>query len=405
MFNVSDLRKEFPIVNSMVKQKPLVYFDNAATTQKPQVVINAVKDFYTSSNANIHRGVYALSVKATNLYEDARKNVQKFINASNANEIVFCRGATEAINLVAHSFVKPKLNSGDEILLSQMEHHANIVPWHIIAKETGAVIKVIPINNEGDLVLEELDNLLTDKTRIVAISHVSNALGTINPIKKIIARAHDKQIPVLIDGAQAMTHAQVDVQELDCEFYCFSGHKTYGPTGIGVLYGKYALLSAMQPYQGGGEMIKTVAFDKVEYADVPNRFEAGTPNIAGAIGLGAALNYIRDIGIDNIINHEHKLLEYFNAKLSDFPEFKIIGNATQKAGIISFILDNIHAHDIATIMDEHGIAIRAGHHCAMPVMNFYKIPATARVSFGVYNTEQEIEQFFATLSIANRIFQ
>lgn len=404
MFNVAKVRQDFTILSQPVYGKDLIYFDNAATTQKPDCVVQELVDFYYNSNANIHRGVHYLSMQATDLYERARAVVQKFINAATVDEIVFCRGTTEAINLVAQSFVKPLLTLGDEILISQLEHHANIVPWYMLAKECGVNLRIIPINQQGELDLANLDELLTARTKIVAINHISNALGTINPVKLIVEKAHAKNIPVLVDGAQSAGHLKVDVQELGADFYTLSGHKLYGPTGIGALYGKYELLNQMRPYQGGGEMISSVSFTKVEYNKVPYRFEAGTPNIAGAIGLARALNYLQDLGLDNITKYEQTLLEHALKRLQEFSNLTIVGNAAERAGIISMVIDGIHPHDIATILDTMGIAIRAGHHCAMPLMEFFQVPATSRISFSFYNTTIEIDNFCAAINKVNELF-
>ena len=388
---MNDLRKLFPILQKNFNDKPLVYLDNAATTQKPQEVIEAIKDFYLHKNANIHRGIYKLSEIATEAYEKTRKNVAKFINARSANEIIFVRSTTEAINLAAQSFGYKNLKTDDEIILSIMEHHSNIIPWQLISEKTGAKLEVIKIHETGELDLEHYQKLFNQKTKIVAISHISNTLGTINPVKKIIEIAHSHNIPVLVDGAQASAHTQIDLQNLACDFYAFSSHKMYGPTGVGVLYGKEALLDSLPPYQGGGSMIKKVTFAKTEYAELPQKFEAGTPNIAGVASFNAAVDFINRVGMDKIISHEKELLKYANETLIGTEGFRIIGNAKEKSGIISFVLDKIHPHDISTILDTEGIAVRAGHHCTMPLMDFYGIPATTRVSFGLYNTKAEID--------------
>jgi len=368
-----------------------VYLDNAATTQKPQCMIDALSRYYDQQNANIHRGVYQLSQLATDLYEQARRKIQRFINAREPREIVLTRGTTESINLVANAYGRANFKSGDEIILSGMEHHSNIVPWQIICQQTGAVLRVIPFDDNGELLLEEYEKLFTSRTRFVTLVHLSNSLGTINPVKRMIEIAHGHGAPVLIDGAQWVAHGATDVGELDADFYAFSGHKIYGPTGIGVLYGKAALLDAMPPYQGGGDMISSVTFEKTEYNELPYKFEAGTPNIAGGIGLGAAIDYVSAIGLPRIMAHESRLLDYAHSRLSGIPGLRVIGTAREKGGVISFVLKGIHPHDIGTILDGEGIAIRTGHHCCQPVMDRFEIPATARASLGLYNTTQEID--------------
>ena len=388
---VERVRKDFPLLHQRVHGKPLVYLDNAATTQKPQSVIDALTRYYTAENANVHRGIHTLSEQATQAYEGAREKVRHFLNAAETHEIVFVRGATEAINLVAQSYGRSFLSAGDEIVISAMEHHSNIVPWQMVCEQVGAQLRVIPFTHTGELVLNEYERLLNERTKVVAVTHVSNALGTINPVKELIERAHARHIPVLVDGAQAAPHLPVDVQDLDCDFYAFSGHKLYGPTGIGVLYGKAALLERMPPYQGGGDMISVVTFEKTHYNTLPYKFEAGTPNIAGVIGLGAALDYIQELGLDRIAAYEAALLAYATDALSAIPGLQIIGTAQEKAGVISFVLDCAHPHDIGTILDREGVAIRAGHHCAMPVMQRFGVPATARASFACYNTHQEVD--------------
>jgi len=393
-YDVERIRQDFPILDQQIRGKQLVYLDNAATSQKPKSVIDSIVHYYERDNANIHRGVHTLSERATLSYEKARKKVQKFLNADSEKEIVFARGATEAINLVANAFAE-KLSVGDEILITAMEHHSNIVPWQMLCKKTGAELKVAPINEQGELILEEFEALINKKTKFAAISHMSNALGTINPIKQMIDMLHQHDIPVLIDGAQAIPHISVDVQALDCEFYVFSGHKLYAPTGIGALYGKMEQLEQMAPYQGGGDMISVVTFDKTVYNKVPYKFEAGTPNIAGTIGLGAAIDYVSSIGVDAIAAHENSLLDYAVEQSKRIDKLRIIGTAKDKGAIMSFVLDGIHPHDIGTMMDHQGIAVRAGHHCAMPVMDFFGIPATARASFAMYNTHQEVDALMA----------
>ncbi len=390
-FDVQALRNDFPILSQTVRGKPLVYLDNAATTQKPQCVIDAISEFYQNNYSNVHRGVHTLSEQATVAYENVRKKVQKHFNAVSEKEIIFVRGATEAINLVAQSYGGSYIKAGDEILISAMEHHSNIVPWQMLCKQSGATLKVIPINQQGELDLKQFEQLLSPQTRLLALSHMSNALGTINPVKQMIAQAHQHGIPVLLDGAQAAPHMQVDVQDLDCDFYAASGHKLYAPTGIGILYGKQQLLEAMPPWQGGGDMIRRVTFEETEYAPLPYKFEAGTPSIVDTIGLGAALDYLNTIGLDAIASHEAELLAYCQQRAQEIPQLKPMGTASDKGAIFSFVLERVHPHDIGTAMDHLGIAIRAGHHCAMPVMDFYQVPATARASFGLYNTMEEVD--------------
>jgi cysteine desulfurase/selenocysteine lyase len=404
-FDVTRWRKDFPILRERVHGMPLVYLDNAATTQKPQTVIDAEVRYYSRDNANVHRGVHTLSQNATDAYEAARSKVQRFINARAVEEIVFVRGATEGINLVAQSYARPLLSPGDEILISAMEHHSNIVPWQLVCEQTGALLRVVPINDAGELEMEDFGALIGPRTRLVAITQLSNALGTITPIERIIAAAHAKNVPVLVDGAQAVSHLAVDVGALDCDFYAFSGHKIFGPTGIGVLYGKAARLDAMPPWQGGGDMIRSVTFEKTEYNDLPYKFEAGTPNIAGAIGLGAALDYVSSVGMKTIAAHECDLLKYATRKASDIPGLRIIGTAKDKASILSFVLQGVHPHDIGTILDRKGVAIRAGHHCAMPVMQRFGIAGTARASFALYNTRDEVDALIAGIGEVRRMFQ
>ena len=390
-FPVEKIRADFPILAELIRNKPLVYFDNAASCQKPNAVIDAISHLYRHDYANIHRGVHTLSVRSTDKFEAAREKVQAFINAASSKEIIFVRGATEAVNLIAQTYGKANIKAGDEIVITAMEHHSNIVPWQMLCEQTGAVLKVAPMNVQGELIYEAFEALLNAKTRLVAVVHMSNALGTINPVKKMIDAAHAQGIPVMLDGAQAIPHMKVDVQALDCDFYVFSGHKLYGPSGIGVLYGKQALLEAMPPYQGGGDMIKTVTFEKSTYSGLPYKFEAGTPAIADVVGLGAAIDYLNDIGMDAIAAYEAELLDYATEQAKQIQGLRIIGEAAEKGGILSFVLDRIHPHDIGTMLDSLGIAIRAGHHCAMPVMDFYKVPATARASFAMYNTKEEID--------------
>jgi cysteine desulfurase/selenocysteine lyase len=398
-------RSDFPALQQTVHGKPLVYLDNAATTQKPQRVIDTEMAYYSLTNANVHRGVHTLSQRATDDYEKARDTVRQFLNADSTKEIIFVRGATEAINLVAQSYARPLLHEGDEIIISAMEHHSNIVPWQMVCQQTGAKLKIVPINDAGEFDFATYLQLLGTHTKLVAVTHLSNALGTIPPVEKIIAAAHARKIPVLLDGAQAASHVQVDMRKLDCDFYAFSGHKIYGPTGIGVLYGKTSLLDAMPPYQGGGDMIRTVTFDQTHYNDLPYKFEAGTPHIAGAVGLGAALDYVSEIGMSNIAAHEKEVLDYAIAMVSDIPDLRIIGTAQHKASILSFVMEGIHPHDIGTILDSEGIAIRAGHHCAMPVMQQFGIAGTARASFALYNTHEEVDALVAGLHKIRKVFR
>ncbi|MGJ0430692.1 SufS family cysteine desulfurase [Methylobacter sp.] len=390
-FPVAKIRADFPILDQKIRNKPLVYLDNAATCQKPNAVIDAISHLYRHDYANVHRGVHALSVRSTDQFEAARIKVKDFINAASDKEIIFVKGTTEAINLVAQTFGRANIKAGDEIVISAMEHHSNIVPWQMLCQQTGAVLKVAPINHKGELIYDEFEKLLNDKTKLVSIVHMSNALGTVNPVKRIIAAAHSKGIPVLLDGAQAIPHMPVDVQELDCDFYAFSGHKLYGPSGVGVLYGKQALLEAMPPYQGGGDMIRKVTFEETEYNVLPYKFEAGTPSIADVVGLGAAIDYLNEIGMDAIAAYEAELLAYATEQARQIKGLRIIGEAENKGAILSFVLDRIHPHDIGTMLDSLGIAVRAGHHCAMPVMDFFEVPATARASFAMYNTKEEID--------------
>ncbi len=394
-FDVERVRKEFPALDQAVHGKPLIYLDNAATSQKPLAVIAAEENFYRRDCSNIHRGVHELSERATKSYEDARVKAQRFLNARDSKEIIFVRGATEAINLVANSFGRKAVKAGDEILITPMEHHSNIVPWQILREEKGAKLRVAPINDRGELLFDEFEKLLGPKTRLVAVVHVSNVLGTINPVHEMIAAAHRRNIPVLLDGAQAAPHLKVDVQALDCEFYTFSGHKLYGPTGVGVLYGKADVLDAMPPYQGGGDMIRSVTFEKTIYNSLPYKFEAGTSNIAGGIGLGAAIDYLNQVGMQNIAAYEDELLAYATDAVSRIQGLKIIGTAEKKAGVISFVMEGIHPHDVGTILDQEGIAVRTGHHCAQPLMERFGIPATTRASLAFYNTKREIDALVA----------
>ena len=401
---IKGIESDFPVLSQKVNGKKLVYLDNAATTQKPKAVIKSIERYYNESNANIHRGVHALSQKATDLYENSRKNISNFINAESEKQIIFVRGATEAINLVANSHVRPLLNQNDEIIISQMEHHANIVPWQLICEEKNAKLRILPMNQRGELILDSLGKIISKKTKFMAINHVSNSLGTVNPIEEIVKIAHQQKIKILIDGAQAVQHIPIDIQKIGADFYCFSGHKLYGPTGIGILYGKKQLLNEMPPYQGGGDMIKSVTFDETVYNDVPHKFEAGTPNISGAIGLSAAIDYIREIGIEKISKHESELLEYASKELNKIDNVQIIGNAENKASVLSFVIKNIHPHDIGTIMDSNGVAIRAGKHCTDPVMDFYCIPATARASFAAYNNKDDVDKLIKSVKKAIEVF-
>jgi cysteine desulfurase/selenocysteine lyase len=403
-FDSDAIRADFPILSRLVRGKPLVYLDNGATSQKPRQVIEAMDRYYREYNANIHRGVHTLSEEATAAYEDARTRVREFINARANQEIVFVRGTTEAINLVAGCLAQCRLKSGDEIIISALEHHSNIVPWQILAERYGVVLKVIPMNDAGELIMDEYKKLLGEKTRLVSVGHISNALGTVNPVREIIELAHAREALVFIDGAQAVPHTVVDVQTMDCDFYAFSGHKLFGPTGTGVLYGKQAILEEMPPYQSGGDMIKMVSFEKTLYNDLPYKFEAGTPDIAGVIGLGAAIDYVTAVGLDAIAAYEHDLLEYATAVAMDIKGLRLIGTAREKAAILSFVIEGIHPHDVGTILDHEGIAIRTGHHCAMPVMDFYGIPATARASFAFYNTRQEVDVLARGIENAKKVF-
>jgi cysteine desulfurase/selenocysteine lyase len=403
-WDVERIRKDFPALHQQVHGKPLVYLDSAATSQKPQAVIDALVAYYSLDNANVHRGVHHLSERATEAYEGARLSIQRHLNAASPREIVFVRQATEAINLVAASFGRRFVQAGDEIVISAIEHHANIVPWQMLCEERGARLRVVPIDDRGDLIMEEYARLLGPRTRLVAMTQVSNALGTITPIQEVIRLAHQQDIPVLVDGAQAVPHRRVDVQALDCEFYVFSGHKAYGPTGIGVLHGKERWLERMPPYQGGGDMIKTVTFEKTTYNELPYKFEAGTPHIAGAIGLAAGLDYIAGLGLDRIGDHEHELLVHGTELLSAIPGVRLVGTAREKAAVLSFVLDGVHAHDVGTILDQEGVAIRAGHHCAMPVMERFGVAATARASLAFYNNRAEIEALAAAVEKAREFF-
>jgi len=404
MFDIEKIRGDFPILNQQVYGKPLAYLDNAATTQKPQCVIDAINHYYACDNANVHRGVHALSERATADYEAARQRIASFFNARDKREVIFTRGTTESINLIAASWGGEHIGAGDEILITHMEHHSNIVPWQMLCERVGATLKVVPINERGELIMDAFEALLSGRTKLVGVVHMSNALGTINPVETIIKKAHAVGAKVLVDGAQAAAHLAVDVQALDCDFYVTSAHKMYGPTGIGILIGKASILESMPPYQGGGDMILTVSFEKTEYNDIPYKFEAGTPHIAGAIGFGKAIEYIEAIGFDVIGKREKALLAYATAKAKAFDGLRQIGTAAEKACVLSFVLDQVHPHDLGTIVDREGVAIRAGHHCAMPVMQFFQVPATARASFSVYNTEAEVDALFVALEKAKAIF-
>jgi cysteine desulfurase/selenocysteine lyase len=401
--DVAALRREFPVLSQTVRGKPLTYLDNAASSQRPQVVIDSISHYYETTHANVHRGVHTLSQQATDLFEGARETVRRFVNARSTKEIVFVRGTTEAVNLVAQSYARPRLVPGDEILISHLEHHANIVPWQMVCEQTGASLKVIPITQAGEVDYDEFERLLSARTRLLALTHVSNALGTIVPVERFVRAARARGVPVLLDGAQAVPHLKVDLQALDCDFYCFSGHKMCGPTGIGILYGREDLLREMPPWQGGGDMILAVSFTKTIYNELPYKFEAGTPHIAGAIGLAAAVDYLEGLGLDRIAAAEHDLLEYANRRLATIPGLRFIGTAQNKAAVVSFTLENVHPHDLGTILDHEGVAIRTGHHCAMPVMEFYGVPATARASFAFYNTRDEIDRLVAALLVAREM--
>jgi cysteine desulfurase/selenocysteine lyase len=403
-WNVERIRADFPVLHQTVNGKPLVYLDNGASSQVPQVVIDRGSIYLEQEHSNIHRGVHYLSQRATTAYEGAREKVKRFLNARESKECIFVRGATEGINLVMHGYGRKFIGAGDEIIISAMEHHANIVPWQMLCEEKGARLRVIPMNDAGELLLDEYDALLNERTKFVAVTHVSNALGTINPIKRMIGQAHKYGVPVLIDGAQSAPHMPVDVQDLDCDFFAFSGHKVYAPTGSGIVYGKAELLEEMNPFQGGGDMIKSVTFEKTIYAELPNKFEAGTPAIASQIGLGAAIDYLNSIGREKAAAHEHELLRYATEQISAIEGVRIIGTAREKASVLSFVIDEIHPHDIGTILDQEGIAVRAGHHCAQPVMQRFKVPATARASFAFYNTKEEVDILARTIEKVIEIF-
>jgi len=402
--DVERVRRDFPILDRTVNGRPLVYLDSGASSQRPVAVLRAVEEYETHSHANIHRGVHALSQAATEAFEGARERVRRFINARSTKEVIFVRGTTEAINLVAQAYARPRLKAGDEIIVSALEHHANIVPWQMVCEQTGATLKVAPINTRGEFLFDEYLKLLSPRTKIVAVAHVSNALGTVLPVKKIVDAAHNRGAVVLVDGAQAVPHSHVDVRALGCDFYAFSGHKLYGPTGIGVLYGREELLQSMPPWQGGGDMILTVSFEKTTYNGLPAKFEAGTPNISGAIGLAAAMDYIESLGIDAVAAHEHRLVELASAELQKIPGVQLIGTAPNKASIVSFVMDGVHPHDLGTILDHEGVAVRTGHHCAMPLMTFLGLPATVRASFAAYNTENDVKSLVAALGKAREVF-
>jgi cysteine desulfurase/selenocysteine lyase len=404
-YDLAAVRGDFPILREKIHGKPLIYLDNAATAQKPQIVLDTLARYYSSDNSNVHRGVHTLSMRATKEFEDTRTKVKDFINAADTKEIVFVRGTTEAVNLVAQSYGRTHVGEGDEVVISEMEHHSNIVPWQLLCQEKGAKLRVIPMDDDGNLLLDEYEKLLTPKTKIVSIVYASNSLGTVNPVKNMIEAAHRRGIPVMIDGAQSAPHLKVDVQELDCDFFAFSSHKMYGPMGIGVLYGKVGLLEDMPPYQGGGDMIRSVTFDKTTYNTLPFKFEAGTPNVGDVIGLGAAIDYIGEIGFPAIVAHESDLLEYATESLSSIKGVRLIGTAKRKVCVVSFLLDGIHPHDVGTIVDREGIAIRTGHHCTQPVMQHFNVPATSRASFGIYNTSKEIDALVAAIDKVKEVFK
>lgn len=403
--DVRKIRQDFPILKQKVHGKPLVYLDNGATSQKPQIVIDSLGRYYAAENSNIHRGVHFLSERATAAYERARQKLQCFVNARSEQEVIFVRGTTEAINLVAQSYGRTFLKEGDEIIVSALEHHSNIVPWQMLCGQTGARLRVIPMNHDGELVLAEYRRLLNERTKFVSVTHISNALGTVVPVREITKLAHERGVPVLVDGAQAVPHFKVDVQELGCDFYAFSGHKLFGPTGVGILYGRAELLEAMPPYQGGGDMISLVTFEKTHYNVLPYKFEAGTPHISGGIGLGAAIDYLNGLDWRQVLAHENDLLAYATAALSEIGGLRIIGTAKEKAGVISFVFDQIHAHDVGTILDQEGVAVRAGHHCAMPVMQRFGVPATTRASFALYNTREEVDVLVRGIHRALKVFK
>jgi cysteine desulfurase / selenocysteine lyase len=399
------VRKDFPILSTLVHNKPLCYLDNAATTQKPEIVINSISEYYNKLNSNIHRGVHFLSEAATREYENARTTIKKFINASSEKEIIFTRGTTESINLLAYTFSKKFLKEGDEVIISEMEHHSNIVPWQILAEEKKFTLRIAPIDDNGELIFNQFENMLSHKVKLVSIVYVSNSLGTVNPVREIIKKAHENKIPVHLDAAQAVNHFPVDVKELDCDFLSFSGHKIYGPTGIGVFYGKEEWLKKLPPFMGGGDMIAKVTFKETTFNELPYKFEAGTPDIAGAIGLGKAIEYINEIGINNIAVYESELLEYAVKKLSDIKGIRILGNSSKRAGVVSFIIENIHPHDIGTFLDFEGVAVRTGHHCTQPVMDKFNVPATSRASFAFYNTKEEVDILINAVNKVIEVFK
>ncbi len=404
-FDIQKIRADFPILKREVYGKKLVYFDNGATTQKPQAVIDVLVNYYTQDNSNIHRGVHYLSQQATVAYEQARENVQAYINAKEKHEVIFTKGTTDAINLMAHSFGEQFINEGDEVVVSALEHHSNLVPWQVLCKKKNAKLRIVPVNDKGEFIFSEYEKMINSKTKIVTVAHVSNALGSVNPIKKIIEKAHQKDIPVLIDGAQGMPHFAVDVQELDCDFYAFSGHKMYAPMGVGVLYGKEKYLEEMIPYQMGGEMVDQVTYENTTYNVLPFKFEAGTPNVEAVLGLDAAINYMKSIGIEQIAHHENKLMKYASSELKKIEGIRIIGEAEQKAGVISFLIGNIHPYDAGTIIDHFGIAIRTGHHCAQPIIDHFKIPGTIRASFAMYNEIEEIDLLIKAIKQVKKMFE
>ncbi|MFQ5511589.1 MAG: SufS family cysteine desulfurase [Candidatus Krumholzibacteriia bacterium] len=404
-YDVESIRKDFPVLDQRIHGKQLVYLDNAATAQKPQAVIETLERYYSTDNSNVHRGVHALSVRSTEAFEGAREKTRKFINAADTREIVFCRGTTEGINLVAQSYGRSAVNAGDEIIVSEMEHHSNIVPWQLLCEEAGAKLRVIPFNDRGELILEQYEKLLGPRTRMVAIVHVSNSLGTVNPLERMIEMAHAKDIPVLVDGAQTAPHLRIDVQELDCDFFVFSSHKMYGPMGVGVVYGRRELLETMSPYQGGGDMISSVTFEKTVFKPLPYKFEAGTPNVAGVVALGTAIDYLDNIGFDGIAAHDRDLVRYTTGALQEMEDVRIIGDAAEKAGVVSFVIDGVHPHDVGTILDREGIAIRTGHHCTQPIMAHYGVPATSRASFGIYNTREEADALVSSIHKVREVFR
>ena len=403
-FDLARVRADFPILRQEVRGRPLVYLDSAATGQKPQAVLDAITRYYTHDNANVHRGVHILSERATQAFEDARETVRRFIHAKDVREVIFVRGTTEAINLVAATYGRKHVGPGDEVLISAMEHHSNIVPWQMVCDAAGAKLRVIPVDESGELRMDTVDALLTEKTRLLAITHVSNALGSVNPIKELVAKAHAKNIPVLVDGAQSVTHFPVDVQDLGCDFYAFSGHKLFGPTGIGVLYGKLAMLESLPPYQGGGDMILSVTMEKTVYNRVPHRFEAGTPDMAGAVGMAAAIRYLEAVGMQNVSQHDQWLLAYATQALQSVPGLKLIGTAPHKTGVLSFTLEDVHPHDVGTILDQEGICIRTGHHCAQPLMQRFGVAATARASLALYNTPEDVDALVKGLNKVREVF-